>query len=131
MKSKLPFVLILIGVIIGFVKSLLGIFFSSFFRAFTAGVPLNLGDSGLGFITKFLGTLFLLSFIASIIGLLLSLILVYYLVKLYENPSKKYFIVALILGAVGIFLGMGLIAGILIIIGAIVGMDKVKDKKRK
>ena len=119
MKSKAPFVWTLIGVIFGFFGSLMGIgqyfmfksmdqgFFSGFFNA-----------AGVNF-----GAVMMWNLISSIIGLILSLALIFYVVKLARNPTKTDCIVTTVLGGLGVFLGMGL-GGILVVIGGIIGIVK-------
>ena len=118
MKSKAAFVLVLIGVILGFIGSLWGI--GSYFlykNIDNAGLLQMIGVSGV------FNNLLILSLIGSVIGVILSIILIFYLVKISKGPSKTDFIVITVLGALGIFLGMGL-GGILVLIGGIVGIVK-------
>lgn len=58
--------------------------------------------------------------ITAIIGILVSLVLAVYLVKVIKNPKKNDFIVIAVLGIIGILLN-SVIGGILIIVGGIVG----------
>jgi hypothetical protein len=61
--------------------------------------------------------------ISSIIGFILSIVLIFYVVKISKTPTKTDFIVTTVLGGLGMFLGMGL-GGILVLIGGIVGIAK-------
>lgn len=119
MKSKAPFVLVLIGVIYGFFMSLLGIvqyfIFTSVDQGFFSGFSEVFGVD--------FEVILLWGLISSIIGLILSLALIFYVVKLASNPAKTDCIVTTALGGLGIFLGMGL-GGILVLIGGIIGIVK-------
>lgn len=121
MQSKAAFVLVLIGVIFGFISSIGGLI--GYFVLKSAGGNVLMGSFGINF-----GALAIWTLIVAIIGLVLTIISLIYLMKIkVKNPKKADFIILLVLGIVGIFLGMGLIAGVLIIIGAIIGM--VNSKK--
>tara|TARA_Y100000310_G_scaffold151207_1_gene150741 strand:- start:1336 stop:1740 length:405 start_codon:yes stop_codon:yes gene_type:complete len=122
MKSKAPFILILIGIIIGFLASLIGIVQYFMFKSIETNqgaISEFFGGAGVN-----LGTMMGWALISSIIGLVLSIVLIFYLIKIKRNPTKGAFIVILILGIIGIPLGMGL-GGILVLIGGIVGIVKV------
>ena len=116
MKSKTPFVWTLIGVIFGVLGSLSGIMkyfvvqstdqgFSDIFNAFGVNIE----------------KLMMIQLIMSIVGLLLSLALIYYVIKLAKNPTRKDYIVTTVLGGLGMFIGMGF-GGILVLIGGIIGI---------
>ncbi len=123
MKTKAPFIFALVGVILGFVFSLIGFlqyflfrnyyqgFFSEFFNA-----------SGMDF-----SAILTWMLISSIIGMILSLILIFYVVRLSREPDKKDCIVTLVLGSLGIFLGMGF-GGILVVVGGITGIIHASDQ---
>ncbi len=121
MKSKAAFVLVLIGVILGFLGSLWGI--GSYF------LYKNIDDTGLLQLMGASGifkNILILSLVGSIIGIVLSIILIFYLVKIAKEPSRMDFIIVTILGALGTFLGMGL-GGILVLIGGIIGIVKANN----
>jgi len=119
MQSKTSFILVLIGVIIGFISSL-GVFFLNFFvlKSFSQS-PLNVGYVNYDALMKW-------NLIASIIGFCLSIILIFYVLKLARYPTKIDFIVTTVLGGLGFFLGMGL-GGILVVIGGIGGIVKSNE----
>jgi hypothetical protein len=119
MKSKAPFVWALIGVIFGFFESLMRI--GQYFMA--KSLNQRLSGNLFNFAGLDLGVIMIWSLILSIIGLILSIALIFYVVKLAKNPTKKDYIVTTVLGGLGLFLGMGL-GGILVLVGGIIGIVK-------
>ena len=119
MKSKAPFVWVLIGVIFGFFSSLTGIGRYFMFKSANQGIFTGFFNAvGINFEAVLIWTL-----ISSIIGLVLSIALIFYVIKLARNPTKTDCIVSTVLGGLGIFLGMGM-GGVLVLIGGIVGIVK-------
>ena len=121
MKSRAPFIWILIGLILAFLRSLKTI--TTYFMYKDANNITGTFFESVG--VNFQAMLFL-GVITSIIGLVITLILAFFLVKIYKKPERTDFIITAILGGVGIFFGMGL-GGFLVMIGGIVGI--VKSKK--
>ena len=115
MKSKAPFIWTLIGVIIGFFGSLMGIYQYFMFKSMDQGF--------FGSFLNATGANFTWNLISSIIGLILSVVLIFYVVKLAKNPAKTDCIVTTVLGGLGVFLGMGL-GGVLVVVGGVVGIVK-------
>ena len=124
MESKTPYIFVLIGVILGFLGSMSGFgqyfifksvnqgqggFFSEFFSGFFNQVGVNFGN------------ILIWILISSIVGLILSIILIFYAIKFSKGPTEMDCIITTILGGLGIFLGMGL-GGILVLIGGIMGI---------
>ena len=118
MKSKISSILILVGIIIGVVQSILGILEYFIFKTGLFNI-----DEMFGEMFPTIGAVLLWSLISSIIGLVISLILFFYLKKIKKNPLKGDFVAVLILGLFGIFFGMG-IGGIIVLTGAIVELAK-------
>lgn len=123
MKSKAPFVLALIGLIVGGLFSLFGIFHYFIFKSLSQQEFFKelfdvFSAMGINF-----EVMLLWSLISSIIGLIISLALIFFVVKIAKNPNKRDFIIMTVLGGLGIFLGMGL-GGILVGIGGIIGIVK-------
>ncbi|VVB78660.1 Uncharacterised protein [uncultured archaeon] len=122
MKSTTAFVLILVGDILGFIGSVWGVIGYFLFKSMQNSSAMGELWSSFGFD---LNVLLIWSLISSIVGLILSIILIFYLIRISRNPKKGDFIVSLVLGIIGIFLGMGL-GGILVLIGGIVGIANSK-----
>jgi hypothetical protein len=125
-EIKGSFILILIGIIIGFVVSFVGIVQYFMFKSI---------ETNQGFISEFfgaagvnLGGMMVWALVSSIIGLVLSIVLIFYLIKIKRNPTRGAFIVILILGIIGTPLGMGL-GGVLVLIGGIIGIIKVGQQE--
>ncbi|MBU0760576.1 MAG: hypothetical protein KJ600_06425 [Nanoarchaeota archaeon] len=114
MKSKAPFVLVLIGVILGLLLSLMRIV--SYFVL--KRIDWSVSDS----LQMFEG-LMLWHLILSITGIILSLVLIFYVVRIGKKLTRKDSIVVTVLGGLGIFLGLG-IGGVLVLIGGIIGIVK-------
>ena len=130
MKYVAPFVLILIGVIIGVISAIFQLFFA------ILGVGFNLlgqlfsqeSSKGFGSLIEALGIWDMVSLILPLIGICISLALIYYIVKFAREPSKKDGIVTIVLGSVGTFLGMTL-GGIIVLVGGIVGIIQIGKNK--
>ncbi len=123
MKSKTPYILTLIGVILGFITSFITILQYFFFKSFGQDF-VNSFFNGIEFNINIILNFILIS---SILGLLFSVILTFYVVRLSKNPTKKDFIVTIVLGSLGALIGMG-IGGILVLIGGIIGIVKLEEK---
>ncbi|MFP4403511.1 MAG: hypothetical protein ACLFPJ_04125 [Candidatus Woesearchaeota archaeon] len=118
MKSKIPFILTLIGIILGFFGSIFGIIHYLLFKTINQEFDNFFSSFGFNFelLLKF-------NLITSIIGIIICFILIFYIKKLKKNPTKTDYIIITFLGGFGIILGMG-IGGILILIGGIIGIIK-------
>lgn len=126
MNQKTPYILVLIGVILGFFVSLLNIFKYFLFKSEMFGLFSDFYSlSGFDF-----DILLKISLIMSFIGILFSIILIFYVVKISKNPVKKDFIIITVLGGVGALLGMG-IGGILVLVGGIIGITKSNESEEK
>lgn len=126
MKYKAAFVLVLIGLILGFLGALYGILNYFLFKNFAPALLNFFGNNVQVGIDKIL----IWSLISSIIGIILSIILLFYTVKIAGDVTKGDFIVTTILGGFGIFFGLG-IGGILILIGGIIGIVNSNNTKKK
>jgi hypothetical protein len=121
MKSKIPFILVLIGDILGFLGSLYSI--GTYFLFTSMEDEFGQIYQMMGFNFK---ALMLLSLVAAVFGLLLSLCLIYYVVRINKTPTRTDFIVTAILGGIGVFtMGLG---GILVLVGGIVGVVKLEKE---
>jgi len=122
MKSKAPFVWILIGVIFGFLESLFGVYkifvFTSVNQGFFSGFFSTVGVN--------FATLLKWNLIYSSLGLIVVTALIFYTVKIAKTPTMKNFITTTVLGGLGMFLGITL-GGILVLIGSIIGIIKSKN----
>jgi uncharacterized BrkB/YihY/UPF0761 family membrane protein len=117
-KSKAPFILMLIGIILGGLSSLTMIFYYFMMR--------NLKNNPLmGFMMEGFSGLFTYYLISGIVGIILTIVLIFYIIKIKNDPKEKDFIISSILGGIGIILGMG-VGGILILIGGIIGAVKTQ-----
>lgn len=126
MKSKLIFIIIIIGIIIGFLFSLITLWDNAQFYISSKHITFN--EEILPNWNLYLKIGVILSLISSIAGLILSIILVIYLLKIKKKPTKKNFIVISILGAVGLLTNFRL-GAILVLIGGIIGIYRYKNKK--
>jgi len=133
MKSKAAFVLVLIGLILGSLGAVYGVLNYFLFQNFGSALFNVFGNEVGGELQEGIGKILIWSLISSIIGIILSIILIFYTVKIARDPTKGDFIITTILGGLGIFLGLG-IGGILILIGGIIGIvnsnNKMKNKRR-
>jgi formate hydrogenlyase subunit 3/multisubunit Na+/H+ antiporter MnhD subunit len=118
MESKTPSIIFLVGIILGFITSISGLI--EYF------VLKSIGFKFFGNMEQFFQIVeFSLTWtlIASIIGIILSIICIFYLNRLKKSQSKNNYIALLVLGIIGMPLGMG-IGGILVLIGGIMGITK-------
>ena len=123
MKYVASFVLVLIGLILGFVGAVFGILKIYLLRAMQHGALAELiNDMGIP-----IGGMFLFSIITSVIGIALCIALLIYLIRIAKTPTKTDFIVTTVLGGVGTITGMG-VGGILVLIGGIIGIVQVSKK---
>ena len=121
-KLKTPFIWALIGVIIGVLSSLSTI--GNYFLYKTLEGKEYFGQ----FLSQFganFDSLIIWSLISGIIGLVISVALIFYLVKITKKPAKNDYIVVTVLGALGGFIGMGF-GGFLVLIGGIIGITRSK-----
>lgn len=121
MKQKAPFVLGLIGVIIGFLLSIQQIFSYFIFKNFQSGWFGN-------FFNVFgvdINSILLLSLISAVIGLVIGVVITIYLIKIKKEPIKKNYIIFTVLSAISLFTGFGF-GGLLCLIGGIIGIVKTK-----
>ncbi|MBR9705289.1 hypothetical protein GOV12_07790 [Candidatus Pacearchaeota archaeon] len=119
MKSKSQIILILIGVILGLLFSILGIGNYFWFKSMNQ----ELKNEFISLIGINLELMVLWSLISSIIGLVLSIIIIFYIIRIIRNPTKIDFIVITVLGCLGLFFSMS-VGGILVLIGGIIGIVK-------
>lgn len=118
--SKGAYITTLVGTIVGGVLSLWGIV--NYFIAKSAV------DNGAAFeqfaqLGVDMGSILMLGLIMSIVGLVLSIVLAFIVKGLAKKPTKKAYIWATIIGAVGLFTGMS-IGGLVVVIGGIIGIVK-------
>lgn len=120
MKSDTCFILILIGLILGFFISLIGIvqffIFSSINQTFIKELYNSFGMDH--------QAMMIWNLISSIIGLFLSLVTIIYTIKINKKPTKTDYIAIIVIGAIGLVFGMG-VGGALILIGGIVGVINI------
>lgn len=116
--SKVPFILILIGVILGGLAELSRVF--SYFIIKYAKSEIPDAFATLGMDISIFTTWMLVS---GLLGVLITIILIFYLIKIKNNPVKKSFIIITILSVAGIISGMS-VGGLLILIGGIIGIVK-------
>ena len=120
MNYKTPFILVLIGVILGGITSAWKIISYFIAKAIMGSMGSIYGSFNLfGFDYS---SLLLLSLIRGIIGLIVTIILAFYLLRISKFPTNTDFIVTIVLGALGIVGGMGFVAGVLTLVGRIVGV---------
>jgi hypothetical protein len=125
-KQKIPGVFVIIGLILTLFHSLEAfkqfLFFSQlssisksidnlFFQGFFDSIITNFIVSNFGILTS------------SIIGLVLSILLIFYSIRIMQTPNRKDFIAVTVIGALGIFLSSA-IGGVLILIAGIMGWRK-------
>ena len=102
MEYKAPFVWVLLGVIFGSFISVIRISMVLMFKSIDQGFFSGFfGSFGINF-----GNVMNWMLMYSIIGLVLSIVLIFYVVKIARTPTKTDFIVTTILGFIGIFLGI-------------------------
>ena len=117
MKSKAPFILILIGGILG----ILGGIFQIFSWFVNKEVGMSLGSAfGID-----MAGLYTLGLIIAIAHLVLALVFIIYSIKIAKNPTKTDFIIITILGAIGFLIASMFFSGILVLIGSIMGWVKI------
>lgn len=116
MKSKTPSILVLVGIILGFLSSIIGLI--EYFILKSVGFKL-FGDFKLFFQIAELSITWIL--IASVIGIILSIVSIFYLKKLKKSQSKSNYVALLVLGVIGMPFGMG-IGGLIVLIGGIIGI---------
>ncbi|MBD3253324.1 hypothetical protein GF386_06325 [Candidatus Pacearchaeota archaeon] len=123
MKSKAPFILILIGGILG----VLGGLFSLYYFVAMKIYSINLGDMwGINFFTN----MYNLNIIFVIIHIALAIVFIGYSIKIARNPVKNDFIIITIFSVFGFLIGGMFFSGILILIGGIIGWIE-SDKEGK
>ncbi|NMB67006.1 hypothetical protein GYA25_03030 [Candidatus Woesearchaeota archaeon] len=124
MKSKTPFIWALIGLIVGFFTSLNGIVQYLMFKSSNQGFFNEISNS----LKINFEAIMTWKLISSILGLVLSVLLIFYVIKLSKTPTKKEYIVTTVLGGLGTFLGIGL-GGILVLVGGIMGIVNLNKQE--
>jgi len=124
MKNKTPFILVLIGSILGLFGSLIGIgqyFLFEYMqeKGFDMGESMPLGFMGFD-------TLLVLILISAIVAFIISVVLIIVSLRMNKNLTRQDSILALVLGIIGFFSSMG-VGGILVIIGASIGISKSRE----
>ncbi len=125
MQFKIPFVLILIG----FLTDLFGLLYG----IWVVWILMRLQPKGYNFFAKFFSggilTINDLSIEHALVpvfwGLLISIILVFFVIKSAKNPTKKTYTVIIIMGILSLITWH--IGGILEIMGSIIGINKLKN----
>lgn len=132
MKYIAPFILIIVGVVIGIFSAIFQFFLAIFGIGFNLLARLLTQESApeLGIFLEVLGFRDIFTLIAPLIGLCISLALIYYIIKFARTPTKNDAIVTIVLGSVGTFLGMTL-SGIIVLAGGIVGIVQIGKNKEK
>jgi hypothetical protein len=128
MNPKVPYYLVLIGVIIGFVNSVSTLIPYVMFKF--VGAPSTFGTNFMDELYLNSGmfeTFIVMSLIRGIAGIMISSVLIYYAVRISKKPVRKDYLTVAILGGVGLPLGTG-IGGLLVLIGGVLGMRKFKKK---
>lgn len=115
--SSTPFILVLIGVILGFFGTLSGVARYIFFRSDMMNAMHNTFIPA-GFD---LNVLLLLGLIFTSIGLILTIISLVFLLRIKNAPAKNDFIVLIVLGSMSVIVG-SFLSGVLILTGGIIGV---------
>ena len=118
MKSKTPFILVLIGGILGFIGGLMNVAWYISSKQF----PTNFG----GMFGGMYSTYGLIMIIAHII---FAIVFIIYSIKVLKNATKTDFIIITLLAIAGfLFAGM-FFSGVIIMIGSIIGWIKIGKEK--
>lgn len=124
MKNKTPFILVLIGSVFGIFGSLIGIG-QYFLFGYMKGQGIDLGES-MPYSFMSFDTMLIFILISAIVALIISISLIVISLRMNKNLTRKDSILALVLGIIGFFSSMG-IGGILVIIGASIGISKTRE----
>ncbi len=130
MKSKAPFILILIGFLLNLVGVVQAVW--TYFM-FSTQIKVEAGNAfsktfGID-MSSFMALALKQAIISGILGLVFGAIMVFFVIKTYKNPTKKSFITIIVISVIEILTGAYLVSGILGLIGGIIGMGKLKEQQ--
>lgn len=128
MKSKAPFILILIGFLLNLVGAIQAVW--TYFM-FSTQIKVEAGNAfskafGVD-MSSFMALALKQAIISGILGLVFGIIMIFFVIKTYKNPTKKSFITVIVISAIEILTGVYLVSGILGLIGGIIGINKLKE----
>tara|TARA_Y100000310_G_scaffold236738_1_gene239983 strand:+ start:406 stop:789 length:384 start_codon:yes stop_codon:yes gene_type:complete len=117
-KFKTPYLLCLIGLIVGAAFLLISVIEFFIFKSLISSV---LGKFFTFFLIQIFSMLLPLIFISTIISFILVIILLIFVIKLKKEPTRRNFIVITVISAIGIFTGLSF-GAIISLIGGILGI---------
>ena len=117
-KFKTPYLLCLIGLIVGTVLLFVSVLQYFIFKTFISSI---LSQFSILLPFDILSMLLPLILISTIIGFILAIILLIFVIKLKKEPTKRNFIIITVISAIGLFTGLN-IGAIVSLIGGILGI---------